>query len=247
MRVLVTGASSGLGAEMARQFAAAGHDLALCARRLDRLEALRDEIAAAHPERTIVVRRLDVDDHADVFAAFGELADALGGLDRVVVNAGLGKGAPLGTGHFEANRQTIMTNLVAGLAQCEAAMTHFRAVGRGHLVVVSSMSAIRGLPKAQTAYAASKAGIASLAEGLRVETLGTDIVVTTLLPGYIRSEMNARMPQKTPLMVDTPAGVRAMLHAIDRQAAVAPVPPWPWRPLGAVLRHAPLSVLRRFA
>ena len=72
MRTLITGASSGLGAEMARQFAAAGHDLALCARRLDRLEALRDEILAAHPQRTVVVRRLDVDDHDDVFAAFRE-------------------------------------------------------------------------------------------------------------------------------------------------------------------------------
>lgn len=247
MRTLITGASSGLGAEMARQFAAAGHDLALCARRADRLEALRHEILAAHPGRTVLVRRLDVDDHDDVFAAFRELAEGLGGLDRVIVNAGLGKGAPLGTGRFDVNRDTIATNLVSGLAQCEAAMELFRAAGRGHLVVVSSMSAIRGLPKAQTAYAASKAGIAALAEGLRVETLGTGIVVTTLLPGYIRSEMNDRMPQKTPLMVDTPAGVRAMVRAIDREAAVAPVPAWPWRPLGVVLRHAPLSVLRRFS
>lgn len=247
MRTLVTGASSGLGAEMARQFAAAGHDLALCARRTDRLEALRDEILTAHPDRTVLLRRLDVDDHDDVFVAFRELAQELGGLDRVIVNAGLGKGAAIGTGRFDVNRQTVVTNLVSGLAQCEAAMEIFRGAGRGHLVVVSSMSAVRGLPKAQTAYAASKAGIAALAEGLRVETLGTGIVVTTLLPGYIRSEMNDRMPQKTPLMVDTPAGVRAMVRAIDREAAVAPVPAWPWRPLGVVLRHAPLSVLRRLA
>lgn len=247
MRILVTGASSGLGAEMARQFATAGHDLALCARRVDRLEALCEEIHAAHPDRTVLLRRLDVDDHDEVVVAFRELAAGLGGLDRVVVNAGLGKGAPIGTGRFDVNRQTMMTNLVSGLAQCEAAMEHFRAAGRGHLVVVSSMSAIRGLPGAQTAYAASKAGIAALAEGLRVETLGTEIVVTTLLPGYIRSEMNDRVAQKTPLMVDTPAGVRAMVRAIDREAAVAPVPAWPWRPLGVALRHAPLSVLRRFA
>ena len=130
MRTLITGASSGLGAEMARQFAAAGHDLALCARRLDRLEALRDEILAASPQRTVLLRRLDVDDHDDVFAVFPELAARLGDLDRVIVNAGLGKGAPLGTGRFEANRQTITTNLVSGLAQCEAAMEHFRAAGR---------------------------------------------------------------------------------------------------------------------
>src|SRR3954453_20859040 len=63
-RTLITGASSGLGAEMARQFAARGVDLGLCARRLDRLEQLRTEITAAYPERTVVIRPLDVDDHS---------------------------------------------------------------------------------------------------------------------------------------------------------------------------------------
>ncbi|HEV7205768.1 MAG TPA: SDR family NAD(P)-dependent oxidoreductase [Jatrophihabitans sp.] len=132
-RILITGASSGLGAEMARQFAAKGHDLALCARRLERLEELRAEIRAAHPERTVVIRNLDVDDHDDVFTVIRGLADELGGLDRVIVNAGLGKGAPVGTGRFDVNRQTVTTNLVSALAQCEAAMEHFRAANAGHL------------------------------------------------------------------------------------------------------------------
>jgi NADP-dependent 3-hydroxy acid dehydrogenase YdfG len=118
---------------MARQFAAKGHDLALCARRLERLEELRAEIRAAHPERTVVIRNLDVDDHDDVFTVIRGLADELGGLDRVIVNAGLGKGAPVGTGRFDVNRQTVTTNLVSALAQCEAAMEHFRAANAGHL------------------------------------------------------------------------------------------------------------------
>lgn len=246
-RVLITGASAGLGAEMARQFAARGHDLALCARRVDRLEALRDELVAAHPGCTVGVRALDVDDHDAVFACFRALADELGGLDRVVVNAGLGKGAPIGTGRFDVNRQTVTTNLVSALAQCEAAMERFRAAGAGHLVVVSSMSAMRGMPKSMTAYAASKAGVASLAEGLRAETLGTRIRVTTLFPGYIESEMNDRVAQRTPLMSTTEAGVRAMVRAIEREVASAEVPGWPWRPIGLLLRHAPLAVVRRFA
>jgi short-subunit dehydrogenase len=244
-RTLITGASSGLGAEMARQFAARGADLALCARRIERLEELRDEILAAHPDRTVLLRALDVDDHPAVFRVFGEFADELGGLDRVIVNAGLGKGASVGTGRFDANKATITTNLVSALAQCEAAMEIFRAADAGHLVVISSLSAVRGMPKALTAYAASKAGVATLAEGIRSDVLGTPIKVTTLLPGYIHSEMNEQVAQRTPLMSSTEDGVRSMVRAIDREVAEAAVPQWPWRPLSVVLRHAPLRILRR--
>jgi short-subunit dehydrogenase len=246
-RILITGASSGLGAEMARQFAARGADLGLCARRVDRLETLRTEILASQPDRTVVIRKLDVDDHDAVFTAFREIAGELGGLDRAIVNAGLGKGAPVGTGRFDANKQTITTNLVSALAQCEAAMEIFREAGRGHLVVVSSMSALRGMPKSMTAYAASKAGLAALAEGIRIEMLGSPIKVTTLLPGYIQSEMNERVAQRTPLMSRTADGVRAMVRAIEREVDEAPVPAWPWRPLGIVMRHAPLRVLRKLS
>ncbi|HET6876196.1 MAG TPA: SDR family oxidoreductase [Jatrophihabitans sp.] len=246
-RILITGASSGLGAEMARQFAGLGRDLVLCARRLDRLEQLREQILAAHPDRTVMVRNLDVDDHDDVFTVFRDVADQLGGLDRVIVNAGLGKGAPVGTGRFDANKQTITTNLVSALAQCEAAMEIFRKAGNGHLVVASSVSAMRGMPKSMTAYAASKAGLATLAEGIRAEMLGSGIAVTTVFPGYIRSEMNERVAQRTPLMTGTVEGVRAMVAAIEHERAEAIVPPWPWRPLALLLRHAPLRLVRKFA
>src|SRR5690554_6704339 len=120
--ILISGASSGLGAEMARQFAAKGYDLALCARRTEKLEELRAEILAASPDRRVELRALDVNDHDAVFSVFRAFRDDFGSLDRVIVNAGLGKGAPLGTGRFDANRETAMTNFVAALAQTEAAM-----------------------------------------------------------------------------------------------------------------------------
>ena len=142
--ILITGASSGLGAEMARQFAALGHDLALCARRTDRLDELRAEILAAEPSRRVEVRALDVTDDDAVFAVFRAFAGDFGTIDRVVVNAGIGKGAPLGTGRYDANRPTAMTNFVAALAQTEAAMEIFRAQDSGHLVMMSSISAMRG-------------------------------------------------------------------------------------------------------
>jgi short-subunit dehydrogenase len=243
--ILITGASSGLGAEMARQFAARGHDLALCARRTDKLEALRDEIHEHLPDRRIEVRALDVTDDEQVFAVFKAFQADFGTLDRVVVNAGLGKGAPLGTGRYDANRQTAMTNFVAALAQTEAAMEIFREQGAGHLVMISSMSAVRGMPKTLTTYAATKAGVAHLAEGLRAELHGTPIKVTVLYPGYIRSEMNEKVAQSTPLMASTEKGVRAMVDAIEKEKASAHVPALPWAPMSVLMRHAPMPIFKK--
>jgi short-subunit dehydrogenase len=167
----------------------------------------------------------------------------------VVVNAGLGKGQPLGTGRFDANLQTAQTNFVGALAQIEAAMEVFREQGEGHLVVISSVSALRGMPRHLTTYAATKAGVASLAEGLRAELLrtpGNRIVVSTIFPGYIRSEMNEKLKRAPAFMVDTETGTRAIVAAIEKEKATARVPAWPWAPLGAFLKVAPLRVVSRF-
>ena len=224
---------------MAREFAARGCHLGLCARRTDRLEALRDELAARHGVR-VELQALDVNDHGQVFEVFGDFARRFGSLDRVVVNAGVGEGRRIGTGHFEANKRILETNLVAALAQCEAAVEIFRAQGHGHLVVVSSMSAVRGLPRHLTSYAASKAGLAHLAEGIRADLLTTPIRVTTLLPGYIRTELNAGA-KRLPFEVDEATGSRALARAIEREPAVAHVPSWPWKPLSWLMRALPLG------
>ncbi|AXT86544.1 short chain dehydrogenase [Aeromicrobium sp. A1-2] len=246
--VLITGASSGLGAGMARILAAKGHSLALTARRVDRLEALRAELVAAHPDIDVVVHALDVNDHERVFAVFKQAVTDLGGLDRVIVNAGLGKGGRIGTGKFQANKQTAETNFIAAIAQCEAAMEHFYERKAGHLVVISSMSAMRGMPSSMTTYAATKAGIAMVAEGIRSDLIGRkglDIKVTTLFPGYIASEMNSQVEQSSPFMVDTHKGCVALVKSIEKEVTDAAVPSWPWAPLGQVMKHAPLSIVRR--
>ncbi|MFO0336988.1 MAG: SDR family NAD(P)-dependent oxidoreductase, partial [Pseudomonadota bacterium] len=144
--VHITGASAGLGRGMALEFAARGRNLALCARRLDELEKLRGEIVGRHPDVRVAIRALDVTDYARVAPVFRELADELGGLDRVIVNAGLGKGASVGTGKFHANRQTAETNFVGALAQCEAALELFRPANAGHLVTIASVAGTRGMP-----------------------------------------------------------------------------------------------------
>ncbi|WP_068425218.1 SDR family oxidoreductase [Janibacter terrae] len=245
---LITGASSGLGAEMARQFAALGHDLALTARRTDRLDALRAEITVAHPDRRVETYALDVTDDAAVTRVFEQAKGDLGRLDRVVVNAGLGKGAPYGKGSHYANRETIETNVLGAAMQTEAAMAIFREQRAGHLVLISSVTALRGMPKSMTTYGASKAFLAALGEGIRSEMMGKpdlDIDVTVLFPGYIRSEMNEKVEQKTKFMVDTETGVRAMVAAIEARKAKALVPAKPWVAVGGAMRVLPLSVVRK--
>lgn len=244
--ILITGASSGLGEGMARSFAAMGRNLALCARRTDRLDALATQLRADHPSIKVVVKTLDVNDHDKVFAVFREFRDELGSLDRVIANAGLGKGQPLGKGYFRANKETMETNTLGLLAQCEAGLEIFREQGYGHLVVMSSFSALRGMRGNLTAYAASKSAAASLAEGIRIEHFGSPIKVTTLMPGYIESEMTSRAG-KTPLLTSADKGAAALVSAIEREPAKAYIPRWPWAVLAQVAKVAPLAVLRRMA
>ena len=244
--ILITGASSGLGEGMAREFAARGNHLALCARRTDRLDSLKSELEAQHDGVRVSVRALDVNDHQAVFDVFSAFRDEFGQLDRVLVNAGIGKGQPLGTGRFDANRETSETDFVAALAQFEAAMGIFREQKHGHLVAVSSISAVRGMPSNMTVYGATKAGLASMAEGLRVELRksASPIKVTTLLPGYILTAINEDV-KNAPFRVDRETGCRAMIEAIEKEKRVACVPPWPWTPIAFLLRRLPEAMLAR--
>ncbi|MET0196542.1 MAG: SDR family oxidoreductase [Rhodococcus fascians] len=244
-KILITGASSGLGEEMAKRFAAQGKDLALCARRLDRLEALRDELIVANPGVTVAVRALDVTDHDAVGRVFGELHDELGGLDRVVVNAGLGKGAKIGTGRADANLATARTNFVGALSQIEAALEIFRKQKFGHLVLVSSVSADRGLPGPKAVYSASKAGVAALGDALATELSGTDIVVTTLLPGFIETDMSAKAGDKSVLTASLDQGVTAMISAIEKEPRRAALPGLKWRGIDVALRFLPNRITDR--
>lgn len=245
--ILITGASSGLGEGMAREFAAMGRNLALCARRTDRLDALKQELLKQHPGIRVSIRALDVNNHPQVFEVFRAFAQEFGTLDRVIINAGLGKGQPIGKGRFDANLQTAQTNFVAALAQCEAAVEIFRAQNNGHLVSIASMSAMRGLPRNLTTYAATKAGLAHLTEGIRAELMRSPIAVSTINPGYIETELSSKSTGKTPLMTDTISGCKALVAAIEREPASACVPAWPWSLVGWFMRNAPLKWVARMS
>lgn len=226
---------------MTRRLLWRGDSVAVAARRVDRLEALAEETRAS-PGR-ITIHPLDVTDAAAVFRVIQEADDAHGGLDVVVVNAGRGGGAKPGTGGFVDNRALVETNLIGAMAQIEAALEIFRTRERGQLVLVSSLAGTRGLPGSMALYSATKAALTVLGESLRIELHETDIDVTTLLPGFIRSPINegSGFPYMTPIG----KGVEAMIEAIDQRRADAVVPSWPWAPLGWLMRFVPESVIRR--
>ena len=240
--VVITGASSGLGAEMARQFAALGYDLGLCARRTNRLATLADEIHAA-TGRVVRTASLDVTDLEAVRTVFRGFVDAFGSIDRIVVNAGVSGGSAIGTGQACANSNIAQTNFVGALAQREAAREIFRGQGQGHLVLLSSMIGLRGFRGERAVYAATKAGVASLGEGLLSERIpGVDVSI--IYPGLIRTEMSAHMEGHR-LMVDTADGVRMIVSAVEKRRAKAYIPRWPYVLVALVLRFAPLSIVRR--
>ena len=244
--ILITGASSGLGEGMARLFAKLGYNLAICARRAERLESLQAELMAQYPDICIEYRVLDVSDYDSIFAVFDAFAADFGHIDRVVVNAGIGDSRRIGKGRFDTNRRTVEINFISALAQCEAAMAIFRAQNSGHLVVISSMSAMRGLPKHLTAYGASKAGLAHLAEGIRADMLLTKlpIQVSTIYPGYIRTEINTNA-KPLPFEVDANTGTKAIVAAIEAGVEEACVPSLPWSIVGQAMKHLPLQIVNK--
>ncbi len=244
--IIITGASSGLGEGMAKAFAKRGRNLGLCARRLDRLEVLKADLLKINPDIIVHTQALDVNNHDAVFRVFNQFRKDFGVVDRVIVNAGIGKGGAIGAGHFKENKETFLTNAVSALAQCEAAVEIFRAQNHGHLVTISSVGAVRGFRGLMNVYAASKAALSSLSEGLQIELLHTPIQVSTIHPGFIRTPMNEEA-KNLPFAVNIETGCNAIVNAIEKEIKNAYVPYWPWALLHYLLRIAPLNILRKLS
>jgi NADP-dependent 3-hydroxy acid dehydrogenase YdfG len=189
---LVTGASAGIGAAVARSLAAAGMKVAICARRRDRLEVLANAIAATGAT-TPLVRTCNMRVERDILTVFEAVREAWGGVDVLVNNAGLGRAAPLCTGDTEAWREILEVNVLGLCIATREAVTDMTARGdRGHVVHISSMASHR-VPTGSGVYSASKFAVRSLTEGLRRELRErkSSIRVTAISPGFVETEFAA--------------------------------------------------------
>jgi NAD(P)-dependent dehydrogenase (short-subunit alcohol dehydrogenase family) len=242
--VFITGASSGLGRQMAIEFAQRGYRLALTARRLDELQALASELqVGGMPAEHLFVARLDVNDEHEVERVFTAAGEALGGIDIAVVNAGIGSHGRVGTLPFGRVRDTINTNVIGFMACAEAALRHFKAQKRGQLVGISSVAAFRGMPSGSV-YGASKAAVTNYLEAVRCEMRGSGICVTTLSPGFIDTPLN-RGAKSRPFVIPVEQGGRLLADLIERRVQTATVPRWPWALVARLIRWLPDAVIAR--
>ena len=215
MKVFITGASSGIGAALARAYAKRGDACTLVARRAEVLEALRASLTRPDAHRS---RAADVTDAA-ALAAVARAAIAESGLpDIVIANAGISGGTSTADpDDLDAFRRIVETNLVATVATFSpfiAAMKAQPRAGGYRLVVIASVAGIRGLP-GSGAYCASKAAVIAYGESLRIELRGSGIRVVIVAPGFIDTPMTKANPYPMPFLMQVDAFAAKALRTID--------------------------------
>jgi len=233
---VITGASSGIGAATARALATEGATLLLGARRLERLEALRDELLRLHPGRSIELAAVDVRDAAQV-AAFAARA---GEPDVLVNNAGLARGAEkLVEASLEDHEEMLQTNVVGLFSVTRALLPGMIARRRGTIVQLGSVAGNEPYAGG-TMYCATKAAVHAMSKALRHELLGTGVRVVTIEPGLCDTEFSlvrfhgdaarAKKPYEglTPLSADDVAEVIAFAvtrppHVVLEEVTLYPV------------------------
>lgn len=227
--ILITGASSGIGAACAKIFAANGARLILNARRKDRLEAVAEELSKQFKASTLV-RPFDVRNLAEVKAGIEGLPGDWDSVDVLVNNAGLARGlSKLHEGQIEDWEEMIDSNVKGLLYVTRLIVPGMVARGRGHVVNVASIAGMQTYPRGNV-YCASKAAVRIISDGLKQDLLGTPIRVTTISPGLVETEFSqvrfrgnleraALVYQgMTPLAADDVADV--ILYAVTRPARV---------------------------
>lgn len=239
-RVFITGASSGIGAALARQYARQGAMLGLVARRRPKLDELLADLP--HPGRHRAYA-LDVTDHAALAQAAADFIAAGGGADIVIANAGVSRGTLTEYAEdlpvFERIFATNVSATVATFAPFVAAMkAQARAGDAGcRLVGIGSVAGIRGLP-GSGAYSASKAAVMSYCESLRVELRGSGIRVVTIAPGYIDTPMTQVNTYPMPFLMPAEKFAARAAAAIDAGVSYKVIP-WQMGMVAKLLRLLP--------
>jgi short-subunit dehydrogenase len=187
---LITGASSGIGRSLAVTLARSGCRVGLIARRRSALERVADEIRRGGGVAAVEVG--DVGDRDQMRRAVTDLAEALGPVDLMIANAGVGIPTTLEPVNIEVVEETIRVNVMGVIYAVDAVLPSMLARGTGQIAAISSLAAYKGMP-GESAYCASKAAVNSYMEALRVQVRGRGITVSTICPGFIRTPMTATM------------------------------------------------------
>jgi len=232
LRVFITGASSGLGAALARHYAAQGAILGLAARGKDKLEAHCAEL----PNATAYA--LDVCDSTAMRSAAADFITRTGVPDIVIAAAGISVGTLTEHADDLAVFQAVMnTNVLGTVTTFQPFIRPMRAAQHGTLAGIGSVAGIRGLPGGG-AYSASKAALITYMESLRVELAGSGVQATTINPGYIATPMTAVNPYRMPFIMSADQAATRIASIISKRRTYATIP-WQMAVTAKLLRALP--------
>jgi short-subunit dehydrogenase len=217
-RVWITGASSGIGEALARELADRGARVAVTARRADRLERL----AAG---RGIVPVPADVSDREMVLAAEETVRSELGGLDMAILNAGTFGQMDVTAWDTAAYRRHVDVNLMGLVHGVEAVLPAMRRARAGRIVGIASVAGYRGFPSSQ-AYGSTKAAEINLLESLRIDLLPLGVRVSTVCPGFVRTDLTALNTFRMPWLLEPEDAARRIADGLEKDKAeiVFPLP-----------------------
>lgn len=248
---LITGASSGLGAEFARQLAPHARSLILVARRRERLETLKEELD--RPGLTIHCHAADVADEVQIEALLAALAASGERVSLLINNAGLGDHGLFENSDWARVEAMLDVNIKALTRLTHAVLPDLVRAGRGAILNVSSIASLMPLPK-MAIYAASKAYVTSFSEALRAELRGTGVSVTALCPGPVNTEFfniaervdsRESMPAPEIFKVSAEEVVATALHAVEHDRARV-IPGWLVCIIMTIASLVPIFILRLF-
>ena len=247
---LITGASSGIGREFARQLAKCARRIVLVARRSERLANLRDELLNQNPNLDVYVRVVDLTDNAQIESLIDSLARDKVDVDLLINNAGLGDSGPFATSDPIRNEQMALVNVMALTSLTRRLLPHMVAKRRGGILNVSSSAGFLPIP-GDAVYAATKAYVTSFSEALRAELRGTGVSVCAVCPGPVRTEFQevAKRPGGQPEMgskiffVSVRQVARAGLAALEADRPVV-IPGFAMKFAMFLSRLIPMPVVR---
>jgi len=218
----ITGASSGLGAGLARRLARSGYAVALVARRRGRLEEVAAAVRASGG--TALPLECDVREQEHVLAAVRATVAELGPVDLLVANAGVS--GMTRAQDFSARKveELMRVNFLGAAYAVEAVLPSMLERRSGHLVAVGSLAGYGGLPKS-AAYSASKGALHNLFESLRLDLRGTGVDVTVITPGYVKTELTEKNVYRMPFLMELDDAVERMMRGIERRDALVAFPP----------------------
>ncbi len=244
LRGLIIGASSGIGAALARRLARAGYTLALVARREAELQAVCNEINAAAGKTQAVPYVHDVSQYEEAPKLLRRIVADLGGLDLVVYAAGVNFPPGMDRYDFVADRQMLEINLLGAFAWLNPVAEMFQSAGCGQIVGISSVAGDRGRV-GNPGYNTSKAGLSTYLEALRNRLNRRGVNVLTVKPGFVQTEM-LKAAQK-PMFPISPEKAAEDIYGAMRKRRQQIYTPWFWTWIMLAVRNIPSVLFRRMS